>query len=768
MKYKINRVEFSNFKIVRNSLEVSFDGSDLVVLDGPNGFGKTSVFDAIEFLLTGVVKRLEIYDKEVKNTKRKNKFPLHNNLESDLVVKMELVCGNEKKYITRYIPQNLLDKRTNSIDWSISKIKALESWESSYETAPSLTQKELENLINVESLSKIFSVFFYVQQEENAFYLKSDEKNRKHHLDILFNVEDESSELEKISNVRNRLRNRRRNLRNEITSLGSVKDTSLKKPEEVIFLKLFDEVDIPWDKEDFQTEKYELKDILSELEVILGLVKRKEDFFKQRASTKIRVLSDNKNILISYLLSSIEEVERDKILRDHNEVLKIERIIALLEKKESLEFEEIASLYSDTIDSDENKIKAFLKNFKDYNQRLKTHSESRKQLVNIQNMRKRLFETHKEHSKEGSCPLCGHDYEEFQALLNAFEAQSLKFEITADKDLQKLKGDIDVFIKHLEEELRKNIEKYQKVPGWIAKLLSNLEQYSDSIQEMKKYFSSKSINTDKYMYLKSELLNENLLASKYKSFKDKIDEELRKDNTINEDTYSDFVRCFLSYFEEKEASVSKFKLDSLAQKKKYLSFIFTHNKVKKNEEAKARLKLLDDLMSKLDQLDQQLKDAEDIYKINISNHISSVINDISIPFYIYSGRILQDYFGGKGLFVKLGKLSSEGVKFYSNIDIENDPLYNLSSGQISALVISFCLALNQVYSDHDFGSILIDDPIQTMDDVNTLSFIDLIRHGFSNRQFIISTHEDSFSSLIRHRFVQNGLSVSRISMKDKV
>lgn len=38
--------------------------------------------------------------------------------------------------------------------------------------------------------------------------------------------------------------------------------------------------------------------------------------------------------------------------------------------------------------------------------------------------------------------------------------------------------------------------------------------------------------------------------------------------------------------------------------------------------------------------------------------------------------------------------------------------------------------------------LLIDDPLQTMDDLNISSFIELLRNDFKDKQIILSTHEE--------------------------
>ena len=56
---RIREIEAENFKLfTKNFHEVNeIEKSDLIVFNGPNGYGKTSAFDIIEFCLTGTIKR---------------------------------------------------------------------------------------------------------------------------------------------------------------------------------------------------------------------------------------------------------------------------------------------------------------------------------------------------------------------------------------------------------------------------------------------------------------------------------------------------------------------------------------------------------------------------------------------------------------------------------------------------------------------------------------------------------------------------------------
>ncbi|MCK9606214.1 MAG: AAA family ATPase [Methylomonas sp.] len=57
MSWKITRIEIYSFKAFKH-IDLDLGTSSLLTLDGPNGYGKTSIFDAVELLLTGQIKRI--------------------------------------------------------------------------------------------------------------------------------------------------------------------------------------------------------------------------------------------------------------------------------------------------------------------------------------------------------------------------------------------------------------------------------------------------------------------------------------------------------------------------------------------------------------------------------------------------------------------------------------------------------------------------------------------------------------------------------------
>lgn len=97
MTFKIGNIYIENFKSVEKAF-LNFSEKDLIVLDGPNGFGKTTIFDAVELVLTGGIRRIE----NVKITDGKrgyDDFLFAKNQNLPIILKVELYDGFNKKRI---------------------------------------------------------------------------------------------------------------------------------------------------------------------------------------------------------------------------------------------------------------------------------------------------------------------------------------------------------------------------------------------------------------------------------------------------------------------------------------------------------------------------------------------------------------------------------------------------------------------------------------------------------------------------------------------
>ena len=103
----------------------------------------------------------------------------------------------------------------------------------------------------------------------------------------------------------------------------------------------------------------------------------------------------------------------------------------------------------------------------------------------------------------------------------------------------------------------------------------------------------------------------------------------------------------------------------------------------------------------------------------------------------------------------------------SDKKVEANPAFIYSAAQINTVALSIFLAMSitQKWSKLDF--IAMDDPIQSMDSLNSLSFIDFLRQlsdqeGY-NKQLIISTHDSTFFELMQKKFQLSDVAIIEFS-----
>ncbi|OEE70697.1 AAA family ATPase [Vibrio splendidus] len=102
----------------------------------------------------------------------------------------------------------------------------------------------------------------------------------------------------------------------------------------------------------------------------------------------------------------------------------------------------------------------------------------------------------------------------------------------------------------------------------------------------------------------------------------------------------------------------------------------------------------------------------------------------------------------KGIYIQAGS---------SSTNERNTPIYYLSEAQINILSICIFLAEHARDLDTPINTIVIDDPVQSMDDLNSYALIDLCK-VFARRfkkQIIITTHNISFFDLFRNKLPED-------------
>jgi exonuclease SbcC len=75
----------------------------------------------------------------------------------------------------------------------------------------------------------------------------------------------------------------------------------------------------------------------------------------------------------------------------------------------------------------------------------------------------------------------------------------------------------------------------------------------------------------------------------------------------------------------------------------------------------------------------------------------------------------------------------------------------LSSSQMNALAVCMFLSLNLGITRQPLEAVIMDDPLQSLDDINLLGLVDLLRRTKDQRQLCISTHDVRFGNLLARK-----------------
>ena len=223
-------------------------------------------------------------------------------------------------------------------------------------------------------------------------------------------------------------------------------------------------------------------------------------------------------------------------------------------------------------------------------------------------------------------------------------------------------------------------------------------------------------------------------------------------------------KIYVSYIKSIDRNV--FNAENLEKKRSYLISKWNEKQTELLKQKQGELQIIEKKLGFLQKKKNDLKQLQGQIKQQKTNYINKVISDIQILFYIYSGRILQDNYYGRGLFLK-PEIAKNRILFVSGNYVENDvdALYNMSSGQLVAVAVSFLLSLNRLYSKSKF--IAIDDPVQTIDDINLWGLMETLRHDFRDWFILLSTHEKNYGQLLDYKFRKMEILSEYIDMGDK-
>ena len=287
------------------------------------------------------------------------------------------------------------------------------------------------------------------------------------------------------------------------------------------------------------------------------------------------------------------------------------------------------------------------------------------------------------------------------------------------------------------------------------KLTRTLESINSSLLSINSvisklyYKSGLSHDLDINKFLERSLFSKKIIRSNYNYIKKNIKTYVISDNFYFTEMVSSIEKKFSSYLKNMQYE------KNISEKQKKIAEYEKQCNIKENE--------ISNGINKLSKVNASLVDAMIYFSELASNSIN---NDILNDMFMYiEPHLKYDKITFK---VDLNG-NNKGIYIQTHSDENNEsttPIYYLSEAQINILSICIFLANHARTLDCGINSIIIDDPVQSMDDLNSYALIDLCKL-FTRRfkkQIIITTHNRSFFNLFKDKLPESRYSTKYITL----
>lgn len=769
---RIKKILVENFKGMRSPTEIDFsnpEGTTTNILAGANGFGKTTIFDAIEICLTGKFHRINLFNEVQKRNANRAK-PFYQNIDGqDVIIKLliENTVTQEQHIIIKHYDDsnpitNIGGGRNNipndSASFFITYItNDLQKYESNdFSGLTRATQQDIDKLIygsaSTFSLGSTYYLFNYIQQEDSLYFLKQSEDTKGKSLGFLFNIVEEQNKQERLDTLVKNLGENRSRLYNEIAVLRE--QTS--QVQEVPSKKLFEGKQIDFDQENPFNSTNNSKERLQQFqESINELIEFRRQFSPDEYEKHLLFRSLNEEII------SNTKVLEAILLRNVASPEAIKNILAINDKRTQ----------ADAFLNRQNKTIIDDKIFESFAIEANLTESYKNSIVELKKINSELGELERivgdlnqarersqvefknlighKHISESNCPLCDSQFASLDKLLAQIKNKTTSLEAYNSHRIEARKGILirieEIYLKvdKIVLDFFNSSKPIDREVETLLRGLPNITQTITSLLNKHPFLDSAEISP----YLFQEIpVTRTDIDTKIAAFKEYLSKSILIKFQYNEQAILN-KHFYAEYFDSNRELFLKISITDFNDKLNYLKYI--HAQVSNN-----RLQFLLSRLEKLDKINQKLNAAHTTIFQTIKDHKADMISRIKIPFYVFSGKILQSYQQGSGIFVDIHPTGqNNNIRFFTGASSDHDIVYHLSSGQMAVVALAFCLSLNKVYNtNHDFKFLAIDDPIQTMDDLNVHTFVELIRNEFSDYQIIMSTHDDFTSRYMKYKF----------------
>ena len=764
MSIEIKKIYLENYKLFTLK-ELTFS-NNLCVFDGPNGYGKTSIFDAIEFLITGSISRIQESEVIAANLSY-SKNCLANDADKDIRIKAEFKdnVSDRNLVIALCIPASTgagkqnnpksIEQQTQSYILPTYDIPS-EIWNEHFVSADEITSKRKE-FFGEQNIA-LFKILHYIHQEDRLAYFKKSESERGKTITDLFGIEHEVSKLKKLNDTQLQLSKKLKNLKEEIKGIESEIKSLPQSSNNLINYESLTNGIAPWENENLGFQGPQSKTLFEQfkgqINDTIAFVNNKQWYFifvairqfekiesskrkaaiygwflKQSSDTALDDIRKRSEIL-SYLTDQSELISNDQFIN-----VDWKKICTILDSEDALE----------TIVGFVDDLKRAQQNQTNLGKLATSFYQARETLAKKKESLDPL--------NDGMCPYCGYRWDSDKLLQEQFAATK--------PILENLLGGGNAMFDQALERCRKYYADVfkERIEARIAyitndhgvQLLAAFKDFKDfklSVENCEPILKHLQTSEDTINF---DIANIDLIESAIAEIKESIPSNYdalaieHGFDKIYKECFSNNI-CLDSITVEKLKNKAKY-----VENQYYASF----------DQVRQKLDLMKQQCNKLEPLQTQMKTYHAALKKSIDSYQKLVIKQIEIPFFLYCSRLLQSYQGGQGVLID----SKDSKIRFTAPGGEHDILYTMSSGQLSAVLLAFSLVLNKIYSGNSFKTLFIDDPIQCMDDINMISFVELLRREFADSQIVLSTHEDTFANYIKYKFSKYNIKSQSITLK---
>ena len=758
--FRVLKLRLYNFKGFRDE-EFLFNKTR-TILGGPNGYGKTSIFDALELLFTGTIKRMQDYrpGHDDRTTVNQDYKPLVYDTSINTIIIEAVLQLNERQVVIRRSAEQ--ERMKNPVDFNaFSMLQYLNPLTGAYEDVD--TNDELTAVFS--PLASQYTFLNYLTQEEANRFLKCKESDRKQQINSLFKTEGFDVPINRLIAIRGEVNAMAQNINSEktrleedINKLQTSMVTGNGNSIETEYIQLFNKA-FDWDKVNPQISHESFSSLLS----VGGVLDQLQYYCQNKTAYHWFELNEKLNDILEAdnlkrLAVWLRWNHSEPLLSQYNDY-----IVGFKKKWELLSLSTVSSFAQDyfsqlpagVINSKIiNDVVNQISTLQDSVQVAGSLQRAYADMVGARNVAEKTLTDVQSIVHVNNCPLCGADYDSEETLLHKVQDFGQQLTSTLEKISEGVSTSVALLKSRMEEVIVKPVDTYYQTLGVSGELLDYYR------------FLDKSELMEQYSFLTHQLSFTYEISGDEKEIGNQIMESINGWRTTHpmelpegfdamrlRRVYSSYGRYLLPGLDN-EASIE--------QKRQYLTQRWNAISSQLMAEKMAALTLLKYQYDRLNKRSKLLKQTCDSIKVQKNAYLSKMVSQIETLFYIYTGRIMQDGYYGRGCYLKYNQTNSNVLFTSGSPQNDVDAIYKMSSGQLVSISVVFMLTVNKLYSNQSF--IAIDDPVQTIDDLNLWGLMETLRHDFMDSTILLSTHERDFGLLLTDKFSKVGLETEYVDM----